>query len=185
MICIEDIDIHEEDYLEEKVAEKVDTENIAELLRNSFLENDNKLAICSPQNTVNYHELDRMVKKYAAYLQSVVNDEWVYIYGDRNIKFIIIILACVFSGKSFAMIDSKYPINRIKNMIDSIQNKILIDASDEKNLLNRISDEYKEILFSDEVKNEFEYIPTKKDSHYIIFTSGTTGKPKAIKSKVI
>ncbi|MCI9140563.1 MAG: amino acid adenylation domain-containing protein [Lachnospiraceae bacterium] len=184
MICIEDIDIHEEDYLEEKVAEKVDTENIAELLRNSFLENDNKLAICSPQNTVNYHELDRMVKKYAAYLQSVVNDEWVYIYGDRNIKFIIIILACVFSGKSFAMIDSKYPINRIKNMIDSIQNKILIDASDEKNLLNRISDEYKEILFSDEVKNEFEYIPTKKDSHYIIFTSGTTGKPKAIKSKV-
>ncbi|BBH53188.1 non-ribosomal peptide synthetase [Fluviispira sanaruensis] len=170
---------------------KKNSENIIKLFENSVKRNPDKTAVIFKNKIITYKQLDEYSNKLANYILqkfAISENTLIGISLNRSEKIIISILAIIKAGAAYIPIDTKLPIDRVKYILNDA-NPITI-LTDNQNL-NTIKNLFKkEIIYLDSIDTEYEIIEQSQtsvqktrslnDLIYILYTSGTTGKPKGV-----
>lgn len=145
----------------------------------------NKIAVSFMDQSLTYKELNAKSNKLARLLRKkgVKPDTVVTLMVEQSLNMIVGIIAILKAGGAYLSIDTGYPKERIKFILEDSKSKlVLVD--------NFYKDELKfddaELINIDDEKNylesdiNIENINSPSDLAYIIYTSGTTGKPKGV-----
>ncbi|MGE7888621.1 non-ribosomal peptide synthetase [Bacillus cereus] len=144
---------------------------------------DNK-ALVFGNKSLNYRQLNQLANKYAALLKGkgVQKGDVVAISMERNFEYVISILAVIKIGGVYLPIDSKFPLERVKYVIeDAAVNLLLTDRNPDF-----MGIDVEHIIVSsslDSIQEDYPDIDYNLGAHdliYTIYTSGSMGKPKGV-----
>lgn len=157
-------------------------QNIIKIFEKMVSENSNNVALIHKDKKFTYNELNKMVNKFARYIQSkgIGKNDIVGIYMNKNYWFIISILAIQKLGAAYTPMHPDYPEDRVNYILKDCKSKMLIT---DQNISN--SDEH--IIINPSVIPLDTYddsnLNISFDSNtlcYVIYTSGSTGTPKGV-----
>ncbi len=139
------------------------------------------------QVSLSYSELNQQSDRLAGLLikKGVLVDSIVGIMMDRTIDLIIGILGILKAGGAYLPIDSEYPVERKRYMIEDGEVRHLLVSNDIVDIGSEIINQLEVIdLRQEEIyrkKNvNLDHIGNGSNLVYVIYTSGTTGKPKGV-----
>ncbi|MGB5928659.1 MAG: amino acid adenylation domain-containing protein [Cyclobacteriaceae bacterium] len=150
----------------------------------------NSIAVQHNSDHLTYRELYEKSARFADSLQEsgVSKNEKIAIYMPRGIDMLVSILGVIHVGCAYVPIDVNYPEERVLNILENSEaTKVIVageqrikksDIVKQKNNVDLIIDlsvidlERYEVILPVDVSSD--------DLVYIIFTSGTTGKPKGV-----
>lgn len=163
-----------------------DYETICEMFENVVLNNKNKIAIETKNETLSYEELDKRASALAGFLlkNDIKNEDIVPFMLTRNSNMIVTILGILKAGGAYLPIDPEYPQGRIDYMIEDSKSRFLIcdSVTVSKNSGNAKLINIDELEINDNEKyykdNKNKVSVDGNSLCYCIYTSGTTGKPK-------
>lgn len=131
-----------------------------------------KLVVIEDDKTLSYIELDELSNRLANYLiqkHRVAPKSLIAVKLDRGERLIISLLAVLKTGAAYVPIDMNYPENRIKDILEDVAAKVVID------------DAFLDDFYCSEASPLQPQIKTvSTDLAYVIYTSGSTGKPKGV-----
>ena len=127
-----------------------------------------KLAISGSDRDLSWEEFKNEVEKLKIEISqyNLPKGHPVLIYGHKEVKFIVTMVACMSLGLPYIPVDTIYPKERL-NKISAIVNSAMIIDTIENSIsfdLNNLNTSYN---LPDPIV-------------YIIFTSGSTGEPKGV-----
>lgn len=159
-----------------------------------FIERFIKAASSTPQAialtdgtlSLSYHELYRRAQSLAKTITSTSSGLMIGILIEKSADYIISVLAIHLSGKTVVALDSGYPVARLRQMIDSIDLSLCLINSGQHHELSAMLEQQTHCLRIDTlpaVVTGADLRPSLLDETpaYVVFTSGTTGRPKPVK----
>ncbi|WP_414620776.1 non-ribosomal peptide synthetase [Calothrix sp. CCY 0018] len=183
-------------------------QTINQLFEQQVSKTPNNIAVIHEGTQLSYKEINEKANQLARLLQKlgVCKGEFVGIFKDRDIYFLIAILAIYKAGGAYVPIDSTYPKNRVKYMLSNSEIKYLLtdfsllsgvpellengsqllsiisldNVIPEDPLLNNNAgiNIYSRPDFYNLNTSNLEQINKAVDPAYMIYTSGSTGLPK-------
>ncbi len=126
-----------------------------------------KVAIVNSKKSCTWAELSEKIAQFTQEYQSLIcagKNNPLVIYGHKEIEFVVAIYACLLNKIPFIPVDNIYPLSRV-NDICEISKACYVYHADSGKFEQR-SDKVLELA--------------EQDLAYLIFTSGTTGKPKGV-----
>ncbi|KAJ4297840.1 hypothetical protein N0V90_005736 [Kalmusia sp. IMI 367209] len=143
-------------------------------------------AISNANRPMTYKELDAFAAKLASELQrrGVGPDVIVPICFEKSPWAVVAILACLKAGGAYVPLDPSHPEFRLRQIVESpgIYGKLILTSESQASLFSGL--ECDTVFVNEKTCQEFTDIPlaesnvTPHNLAYVIFTSGTTGKPK-------
>lgn len=149
---------------------------IFDLIKQSFLNTPNKVAIRSELEVITYAELDGLSKRIAKSI-SKFDSDYVGIYMTHSLEYIVSIIAVMRCGKTIVPLNPQFPQKRIQDCIDFIGISQVLVRTNKPDLNFKNTIKYHDLISDD---CEMKEIKSENTVFSINFTSGTTGKPKAI-----
>ena len=144
------------------------------------------IALVFEEKKLTYRELNEKANQLSHYLQKleVKREKLIGICLKRSLEMIIGLLAILKAGCAYIPLDSNYPTERLKLMVEDANIDILLT---QKSLLNQLPSSMSNVVCLDE-ENLFERedkinppaITSSSNLAYVIYTSGSTGKPKGV-----
>jgi D-alanine--poly(phosphoribitol) ligase subunit 1 len=144
--------------------------------------NTETTAIIIDNRSYSYTELYSAAQSVAYQLnQEDTTSGLVGIYTDNNFYTYASILGTLISGKGFVPLNSKFPDQRLMNIIEQTEIEVVICCTNSVENVNKFSGKSK-IISADTLKTPEIPVKVKTSSNpaYILFTSGSTGEPKGI-----
>lgn len=145
------------------------------------------------KHTITYHELNERANQLAHYLIQTYNpkpDDLIILCLNRDEYVLIGILAILKSGAAYVPLDPHYPIERINYILEDTRAKVFLTNENKIEGYTQTIDKAINFLAIDSVKflQELEHTnlnnPLTKTLNnnlaYVMYTSGTTGKPKGV-----
>jgi len=148
----------------------------------------NNVAVVFQNEQVTYKELNEKANTVAYHLRElgVAPDVIVGVVMEKSIEMIIGILGILKSGGAYMPIDSDFPIERVRYMLEDSEARIVLSTNtliDNLKLQNYLKDIEIIDLNSDEIENSepnLASITTLMNLAYVMYTSGSTGGPKGV-----
>lgn len=144
--------------------------NVVDLIENEVDKHPKDIALQFEDVKLTYSELDSEVNKLANFLikeYKIQSEDKIPLILNRSEKMVIAILAVLKTGAAYVPVSPKYPRDRIEYILDICKPSLVID------------DEFMSRKFPNDTNRPSVSI-RENDLAYIIFTSGTTGKPKGV-----
>ncbi len=162
-------------------------EKFVDLLENSRMVNEKKIAISTINKSYTYEELFNTVKGIANLLSEcgIKKNDNVSILMDKKMEQIASILGVIYCGATYIPITTDASKERLKHCISETESKLLIVDNNTSKLFN-IDDIKCKIINIDNYKFDKDYSFFKpigadlEDNMVIIYTSGSTGMPKGV-----
>ena len=164
---------------------------VIDCLENTFnhLKENNQLfkyAFIDQKKKLTYFDLFTKSRFLASIiLEKTKRDDVVCILERRGVDMCIALLAAIYAGTPYVVLDCEQPISRIEKIIEIVNPTFLIYDTDNYESSNSIKTYFKDIYNIDNLHNEekssLNYINhniVASDPLYILFTSGSTGNPK-------
>ena len=158
---------------------------IVDLFRERAKERPDRPAVEFNSTIVSYSELDRISDHIASFIASkgIGKDRFVAILVPRSESMVIAAMGVVKSGAAYQPLDPTYPEERLLYMMGDSDVKLLIA---DRSLAGLVRGYECDVLYTDEFDERFggqapdvrSLSPSPKDAFVILYTSGTTGKPK-------
>lgn len=145
-------------------------------------------ALCyeSPTQKVTYAELKAKSDQLAAFLcQEHPDKKPIFVYGDLRAEMLIVFLACTKSGHAYIPLDVHMPNDRLAMIVEDVDATAffaLCPLAEKVQVPVVYDTAILETLFAkqDPVQLEAAGFVQGDENYYLIFTSGTTGKPKGV-----
>ncbi|MCM3439301.1 non-ribosomal peptide synthetase [Metabacillus halosaccharovorans] len=142
-----------------------------------------KVALIDEDRQMTYSDLDHQSNKLAAVLQKNWNikpNEFVAVYMNRRIDYIVSILAVLKAGGAYVPLDIDYPNDRIQYILKDCKAKLLLTDQGSENLTTDSIPilQVSALLEKEEQHLDISYSTKSEDLAYLLYTSGTTGFPK-------
>ncbi|SCY70225.1 non-ribosomal peptide synthetase [Alkaliphilus peptidifermentans] len=189
-IKLKDINILSEEQVKYQLWDYNDTVNnyddntIDQMFEEEAQKTPDKIAVSYKERQLTYKELKMKSDKLASFLldSGVEKGEIVGLMTNHSIETIIGILGIMKAGAAFLPIDSNYPPERIKHMLEECSVSTIVSNC---KLNNDITLSFNTIqLDNPEIYKQILHLPARKnklsDIVYVIYTSGSTGKPKGV-----
>lgn len=129
-----------------------------------------------------YKELDKLSDSLAGFLEERYPVKTpIIVYGGQEALMVISFLACTKSGHSYVPVDDHTPKERVSMIVEEANASCVLSLSDWPLDTKEVYDRQTVIsLMNDEKEYLAKQVVCENDVYYIIFTSGTTGKPKGV-----
>ncbi|AUS99564.1 non-ribosomal peptide synthetase [Nostoc sp. CENA543] len=183
------------------------TQTIDQLFTQQAQATPNRIAVEDADSQLTYQQLNAKANQLAKFLQhiGIKKGEIVGILKERDINFLIGILAIYKAGGAYLPIDSQYPTDRIKYMVSNSEVKIILTDSSCLDMFTELVGDnlhlkslvcldkaentinsavltdiniYNQLHFQDLSTEDFITSNTGTDPAYMLYTSGSTGLPK-------
>lgn len=148
-----------------------------------------ELAFVHRDDRLTYHDLKTKSDALAAWLLFTLKDSKkspIIVYGHKESDMLVSFLAAVKSGRPYIPIDSSTPLQRVQEIVESANPALIIDLTESIPVgPNSIS-----VIGKRELEQAFATTTTcpgiatfvqNGDDYYIIYTSGSSGKPKGVR----
>ncbi len=144
--------------------------------------NPSKKAVSDCENILHYEEFGRLVHYSTHFVKKTISEKYVAILVERDNYLPILLIALWNCGKVVIPLSSSFSITRLRNIVKQLDNVCIFSDKHNASLAEKlgVSVYYKEEISSDFLLNNMA-ISFPEEIACIIFTSGTTGKPKGIK----
>lgn len=145
-------------------------------------------AIVDVSSKLSYGELYDQAKRVAAVISSTSSGSMIGVLMGKSVDYIVSILAIHLLGRTVVPLDRNYPVERLRQMITSIDLSLCLLNEQECVELTEMLDELTRSLRIDDPAvpsvgtGSVEITPAILDEvpAYLVFTSGTTGHPKPV-----
>lgn len=145
------------------------------------------VAVVSGSERMTYRELNERANQLARTLRAkgVKPDSLVAVCFERSLEMIVSFLAVLKSGGAYLPIDSSYPKERLRIMLEDARPAVLLT---QQRLVANLPEHQAEIICVDkdwpsvdlEEKENLPSIASPENLAYVMYTSGSTGQPKGV-----
>ncbi len=151
--------------------------------------NPKRIAIIDHDRSITYKELAERIFNYAYFLKQngIKEGDSVPVIMDRNIASLVSIYSVMYCGAAYIPVVPEYPVERIRNIIESNGISTIVNASNSHELETELRKTSPELSWLDYAENisdikalAFKIKRDEADIACIFYTSGSTGKPKGI-----
>lgn len=142
----------------------------------------NQVAIISDERTCSYKELHALAWNIAGAISKYnIQNSLIGIYTDNNIYTYASILAVLMSGNGFVPLNSKFPDERLKNIMAQSEMKLVIACENSQSRVEKLGVQFLAADKSHSANTNMQLAGEDPGRiAYLLFTSGSTGVPKGI-----
>ena len=157
--------------------------SLMEIFQSTVKIYNKKPALIFQDSVLTFDEMNKRVNKFACYLHKHINSgSIVGVCFSQSLDMIIIIFSILKCGGIYLPLDKNYPRERLNYMVKDSGMKIIITEEKFENLFSDSESNIMIIEKISEMKSEMnqnlQTINLNNDTIYILYTSGSTNKPK-------
>ena len=160
-----------------------DNSLVYQLFQKQTVKTPNAKAVVFNNSFLTYKELDERSNQLASYLRKkgITSNHFVGIYTERSLEMVVAMIGVLKSGGAYVPIDTIHSTNKINYMLRNADVDFVLTTSE---LSCQLDDDFNIILLNDneifkETNTELDVVNKASDIVYLLYTSGSTGNPKA------
>lgn len=165
------------------------TRNVLEYLERSAKNHASKVAFADENENCTYAELEQAARAVGTFLSQYTEPRKpVPVFMDKSVKAIYGFMGAVYAGCFYVLIDPKFPVERIRQILQTLDAKVLVTSDRYGEAAQGINFQGDILFIEQAVEAKIDELCLAGvreqcldiDPLYAIFTSGSTGIPKGV-----